>query len=815
MCCPVTAWRSQKWRSAVSNPRRQLWLEVLFVLIVTALALGVRTYRLDEFPPGLFEDEAAYGLDALDVMQGHFPVFFERNNGREPLYIYLEALVMGWLGATPYALRFTAALVGTLTIPVFYWLVRTLFGGTTLSARWMASWATLFLAFSYWHLALSRLGFRAITLPLVACLAFGFFWRALHRLEQKSWPWLDLVLCGSFVGLSLYTYTASRTVPFVVALTLLAAILFGRKPHLTWGRGLGALSIIALVALIVFAPLGNYVINHWSAFSNRTGEVSIFNPELAPQGPLRAFGQTLIRTALMFVSLPDANLRHNPAQRPPFDWALSAWLILGCVIALVRGRTLAYLFAFLWFLLLAVPALLSYQAAPHSLRTIGMIPAAYILIMTGLSWASERLPRHLAHFAPWLPLPFLLFSASTGVYDYFAAWRNIEKFRYDFFVDYRHVGEAIAQHSSPESVWILPHSPNYWVDDASPAFYTVNFFVRDGAGYGSVVFGEEQAPQQLAELTHNRQLIHVIQIQEAEFLARASLVFEDTKNLLPFLLHKHARLVQDESPVDIGIPYTTYEVKPGGLYLFDQNPISTTITFDGKVDLVQLDYGRTILDLAEPASALTERRAPAGHELWAVLRWQAQMPIDYDLKTSLLLKDEAGHTVNQVDQLLTGDGYPVFRTWAAGERASTYHILSIPPAIAPGEYRLYLKVYEDQTGRIYAARDEAGQAHGTEVYLGPFEVTPGDDFPPPTPEHGLPEEPALAPNLLLSGYDTGSTHGGLHHPAAIARCGGRRPGRAHGRTGQRRLPHHGLATRRTVARLGRSCPARRCAYGAV
>jgi hypothetical protein len=742
----------------MSSVGRQRWLELLLVLLITALGVTLRLYRLDDFPPGLFEDEAAYGLDAIDVANGHYAIFFERNNGREPLYIYLEALVIRWLGATPYALRLTAALVGAATIPAFYWLVRTLFARGELPARWAAAWAALFITTSYWHLSLSRLGFRAITLPLVACIAFGFFWRAWHRLaETRRLPWLDLILCGCFTGLTLYTYTASRTAPFVVALTLIGSLVVGRNAPARPGQIMAALAIITLTALAVFAPLGIYFLNHWAIFSDRTSELSIFNPQVTPEPPLWALLQNVQKTALMFLSWPDANLRHNPAARPLFDWLLCGWLAVGMAISLVRWRSMVYLFALLWFGLLAVPALLTYPAMPHSLRTIGMIPAAYLLSVIGLLWAGRRLPKRFAAWALWLPLPFLLVSSITSVQDYFAAWQQPEKFRNAFLVDYAHAGEQIARYSSPDDLWLMPRSPNYRVDEAPPAFYTLNFFLRDRTGYGAVIFGEAQAPAQLAQLTQGRRWLHLLHMADAEFLARDALVFADTKNLLPFLLHKHARPVTDEPPVDIGIPYTTYEVNPDGVYLFDQNPISTAVTFDDKVQLVQLDYGRTTLDLAEPASALTARRAPAGHELWAVLRWQAQTAIDYDLKTSLLLKDAAGHTVNQVDQLLTGDRYPVFRTWAAGEHASTYHILAIPPLIAPGEYGLFLKVYEDQTGRVYAGRDaaqaEAGQPQGTEIYLGAFEVTPGDTFPPPTPEHALPEEPALAPKLRLSGYD--------------------------------------------------------------
>ncbi len=87
------------------------------MLAIFLVALALRTYRLHEWPPGLFNDEAANGLDGLAVLRGERPIFFPRNTGREPLFLYLQAGMMALLGPTPYALRLTAAIVGALAVP--------------------------------------------------------------------------------------------------------------------------------------------------------------------------------------------------------------------------------------------------------------------------------------------------------------------------------------------------------------------------------------------------------------------------------------------------------------------------------------------------------------------------------------------------------------------------------------------------------------------------------------------------------------------------------------------------------------------------
>ena len=110
--------------------RRQRWLSEASVVLVAAVLLGaaMRFYRLGALPPGLYHDEAFNGLDALRVLGGERPVFFEANNGREPLFLYSQALSVSLWGRTPFALRLPAAVLGTLTIPAAFWLGKALFG---------------------------------------------------------------------------------------------------------------------------------------------------------------------------------------------------------------------------------------------------------------------------------------------------------------------------------------------------------------------------------------------------------------------------------------------------------------------------------------------------------------------------------------------------------------------------------------------------------------------------------------------------------------------------------------------------------------
>ena len=62
-----------------ASPRRgRRVARIAILLAIVALAAGLRLYRLGDLPPGLFIDQAQYGLDAYRISQGEtFPVFVE------------------------------------------------------------------------------------------------------------------------------------------------------------------------------------------------------------------------------------------------------------------------------------------------------------------------------------------------------------------------------------------------------------------------------------------------------------------------------------------------------------------------------------------------------------------------------------------------------------------------------------------------------------------------------------------------------------------------------------------------------------------
>ena len=432
---------------------RQTWFALIAILL---LATVLRVASLDTIPPGLYHDEAFSGLDALGILRGAgLPIFFEGNGGREPFFIYAHALSIALFGATPWALRIPAAFVGILTIAAFFALVRALMRGK--HATWIAVIGAAGLATSYWHLNFSRMGWRTISLPLFACLAFYFFLRA--RRTQKI---RDHIFAGALLGASLYTYLSARFLPFVVALfwfTELALSFRAKRETSARFNSRSILAAIALViaALIVFAPLGYYFATHPSALMFRVSDVAL-------AGGATDLLANAWRVAQMFFARGDAEWRHGIAYRPVLDWFTLVPFALGLLSALWRWRESRARFVLIWFALLLAPTILS-QDAPDTQRAIGALPAMFVFVAWGWEWIASRWSPHRA-----LALGALITVIGSGAWsarDYFFVWANHPRAYYDYQGDLVQLAQ-----------WLNTRDENVVIPFETFAHPTIQFLIR-------------------------------------------------------------------------------------------------------------------------------------------------------------------------------------------------------------------------------------------------------------------------------------------------------------------------------------------------
>jgi hypothetical protein len=371
-------------RQAINPPveaGRARWVWAVAVSI-TLIALFFQLYRLGDLWPVPRFDPAYNAMEALRIVRrGVTPIFFPDNGGREPLFIYLQALTLAGLGFNTFALRLPGALAGALAVPALFGFSRSLLAGEDRAwVRWVPAWAALGLALSAWHVSQTRLGLRA---ALVPCLAICVFWLAIIGWRRASLS--CLAAAGALLGVTLYTYTAARFLPFVLGLAFLPDLLArpaGGAVSRGW-RWLG-FAVLALAALVVFAPLGWYYLHHSTMFADRAGSVMVWNVWKPSAGQT----STLVTELVL-------NVWRVAAWFGSFPLPLVAGLVIGLGVALARLRRLEYRLLVAWWLVMLLPTLLTTEA-PHLLRSLGAAPATYLLIGMGLAagaaWLSRRRP---------------------------------------------------------------------------------------------------------------------------------------------------------------------------------------------------------------------------------------------------------------------------------------------------------------------------------------------------------------------------------------------------------------------------------------
>ncbi len=406
------------------------WAPVIALMLLAGV---LRFYELGSWPPGLYHDEAYNGLDALRVLAGEHPLYFAANHGREPLFIYLVALSVSWLGRSVYAVRLPAAVVGTLLIPATYWMARGLF------SRRVALLTAAIMTITVWPIHLSLIGLRAGTLPLFIALSIGAGVRAYRSGRTLHW-----IGAGLFYGLSFYTYLASRFTPFALLLIFIV-VLFLRRDRRLW-RGSLVFAIAAAIALI---PLAVAASTEWDVVMGRPGDVSIFNPAINQGDPIGALIRSTFGALGLFFWRGDRIPRHNIPYRPVFDPFLVIFFGLGLIRLIVAavsrevrpqplpdflqpGQDFKYpvrqhiaplpklhsLFTLIWIGVMLLPTILA-EDSPHFLRAVGVLPMAMLIPAIGLNTVAAWLEARSWKALSYLTLAIVLIvSLVWSVRDY-------------------------------------------------------------------------------------------------------------------------------------------------------------------------------------------------------------------------------------------------------------------------------------------------------------------------------------------------------------------------------------------------------------
>jgi len=623
-----------------ATPRRGRHFSVTWAILLAVICLGavLRFCRLGEIPPGLYHDEAFNGLDAYRVLAGERPIFFAANNGREPLFLYMMAWSIRTLGRTPLAVRLPAAILGTLLIPATYLMARALFN------KWVGLWSAFLIAILPWPVNLSRIGLRAISLPLVLALAVWLWWPA--RADQTRQGRARKMLGGTFFGLSLYTYTAARFIVVVALIYVLYQWWTERKP---FKAAIGPMIWPALVAFLVTIPLLGYGIAHRDVFVQRPGQVSILNPAINGGDLWGTLVGNLFRAGGMFFYRGDFIPRHNVPLRPVFDPLMSAFFLLGSGLTLIRARQdhAAGLLP-IWIATMLIPTIMA-EDCPHFLRAVGVLPAATLLPALGLEWTRAQLERRTRAWIGWVVVALtLLISGVWSFVDYFVRYGQNPDLSYAFeaeqvqeaveinrFLGTGWQGEGITEpHGTPIAGRRVYLHPRMWENR-----HTVNFLVA--------------SPERIAILGRDAPT----QADEVLVLTWPYETMHDVRQVFP----QPAQISAWPGPLERG----DLDTQARRLYVaFQAKRIDTT---DNAV-IARFEQNIELLDWEITALSPTQTQL--------TMLWRANTPIDTDYNVFVhILRN--GQPIAQ-DDGFPGQGYLPTTWWRPGDRILDLHVLSTP-----------------------------------------------------------------------------------------------------------------------------------------
>ncbi len=672
---------------------------LLFMVICLLAASALRLPNLPGAPPGLHYDEAANGLLAGDIgLRGDRPVFITSYTGKEVLFFYMAGILIRLTGESVFTLRLTAAFIGVLTVAATYWL-----GREMLADRRVAILAAALLAVSFWHVLFSRLGFRAVTQPLLQALTVAALFRGLRRGDNR---WL--MAGGILLGLTAYTYLAARLFPVLLLFGLLP-LLFGQdNRHLRWRQ----MAVYLGAAVVSLLPLLIYFLMHPDAFWVRIGQVA---PASSASG--LTLWDSLLRSFGMIFLEGDPFWRFNLPGRPLFNWIWGGLLVVGWIVSIIRWRRFPYdwqraaltLLIFAPLVMILPTALATNELVPSNLRAIGLIPFIFFLPAIGVVILFHDIERRFSKppvtFAVLIVALLVLLSGGVATAQvYFEEWAKETTLFYESDGDLVTVASYLDEIDlSDKIVYVAaPHYRHPTVAFLSEAYEQVKWL----PGANALVFPAEE--KALVVFTHNSPAPS----WTTPYLNSGQRVDK------PF----------SDSPDDA---FVAYEFSDMPLLADDER---VGVNFGGAINL--LSYEVAV--------------AAAGTELPVTLIWKVVNPPVENYLPFLQLEDIWGHRWSQEESF----AYPA-EQWDAGETIVQHVRMPIPHGTPPGMYRLRIGMFDPDTDQRLPRLDDEGRYAGDAYFVDPVTINAGelvDDLPEPP----FNVDDLVLPGLRLLGYERGA-----------------------------------------------------------
>lgn len=632
------------------------------LIALLLMAFMLRVTALEAVPPGLTHDEAGNGHDSAAILRGVLRIYFPVGYGREPLYHYSVALFTLLLGQSIFTLRITSV----------FWSLMTWALTVALARRWWGRRAALFaataLSLSFWPLMVARVGLRATTLPALFAASALAYQRALDRNWKAAWP--HYLLSGVLLGLSLYTYMASRGMPLVYVVFL--AFLSTNERETFNKVWLPTIAAVAL-AVAISAPLFLHLHTHPELEYRLT---QLGGPLTAlKNGDLQPLIHNITRSIPMLSSRGDPIWLYNIGDRPALELLFSLAFWAGLIIALsqlFKARHNAFLL--LWLGGGLAPAFITGPDAT-ALRAIAALPAIYLLIALGLEtvWQQfQRRPKAKPVLAGLLCLALVL-TGAEAIWAYFDTWGQHRDVRVLYIHHVTALGRYLDSVEDTTPVMMTTIYPGEFHDPYTMEVTLLreDLDMRWANGNGALFFPHDEARVFTETLSAPAAPLRELLVKHANH--EITLRFREDD--LPPALYGYrwdadAAWEAMAEQLSKSVYAATNDPPPGA----EHTELLCPLLFGDNVSLV--------------GSEVTPGIAKPGDTVEILTAWEVEKSYPDELVLFTHLLNAAGELVTQADHL----DAPAWQ-WQPGDRFAQVHYLALPGDLPPGDYALEVGLY--------------------------------------------------------------------------------------------------------------------------
>jgi len=368
--------------------------EIIFFILIMAVCIFFRFYSIDTAPPGLNRDEGEAVMDAYALSHGlqpgggnsKLPVFINGFLFENPaVYSYVNGFIFRIIGPGITEARISTAVMCTLAVIAFYFLIRYLFGPE------MAVVGGFLIAFMRYHATFSRFIYCVGFSTLFLFLLMYYLYR-IYR-ERKLF---DFLMFGLMFSLCQYTYNAAKAIPLAV---FTAGLLIFAKDPGYYKKNILKFVIAAAVCVITLLPLADYILHNFPDYIYRTKILGIYyQPNFDTlsgnhsKSKLQVYLESCAREWLMFNQKGDSEIIYNEPGMPMIDFFTGIFAVLGFGYLIYRALALspfACITLSMFFVFMFSAAF--FMDAPHAPRSIMSLPFPIIFSVAFIERAYSHL----------------------------------------------------------------------------------------------------------------------------------------------------------------------------------------------------------------------------------------------------------------------------------------------------------------------------------------------------------------------------------------------------------------------------------------